>query len=258
MYDPELQRFTSIDPVRGGFREPPTLHQYLYCLNNPINRWDPDGQYSLVGTLGASAIRAYLTSMYEGVLVGAQASIEGAQNGLTFQQTLFQATKEGAKAVAIGAGVGVAVGLSYKAARFGLKSTFDDIFDFAMNIAKYRSKVRVIDSDNGRYLYRTMHKNDPNAKHFLDIGDIGSIKPKGGHNDLHRHVNLHETDSIFTSWSTDKDVNWGQWGGDDYIQVRVDTWNMDNYALDVHEWSNFPDQLEVSIIGKVLDAERIR
>ncbi|MFC1783308.1 RHS repeat domain-containing protein [Planctomycetota bacterium] len=45
-YDPSIQRFTSIDPVRGNFQEPLTLHQYLYCLNNPVNRWDPDGQIS--------------------------------------------------------------------------------------------------------------------------------------------------------------------------------------------------------------------
>lgn len=44
-YDPQLQRFTSIDPVRGSFQEPFTLHQYLYCLNDPVNRWDPDGKF---------------------------------------------------------------------------------------------------------------------------------------------------------------------------------------------------------------------
>lgn len=45
MYDPQLMRFTSIDPVRGKFQEPLTLHQYLYCINNPINYTDPKGEF---------------------------------------------------------------------------------------------------------------------------------------------------------------------------------------------------------------------
>ena len=42
-YDPVLARFTSRDPVNGSHGEPMTLHKYLYCLNNPINRIDPMG-----------------------------------------------------------------------------------------------------------------------------------------------------------------------------------------------------------------------
>jgi RHS repeat-associated protein len=42
-YDPYISRFTSRDPVAGKFQEPLTLHAYLYCLNEPINRMDPWG-----------------------------------------------------------------------------------------------------------------------------------------------------------------------------------------------------------------------
>ena len=42
-YDPALFRFTSRDPVFGQFKEPITLHKYLYCLNEPVNRVDPLG-----------------------------------------------------------------------------------------------------------------------------------------------------------------------------------------------------------------------
>lgn len=45
MYDPYIGRFTSRDPVRGSFREPMTLHAYVYCLNDPINRTDPSGEF---------------------------------------------------------------------------------------------------------------------------------------------------------------------------------------------------------------------
>ncbi len=46
-YDPILGRFTSRDPVAGNYQEPMTLHKYLYCLNNPINKIDPSGLSAL-------------------------------------------------------------------------------------------------------------------------------------------------------------------------------------------------------------------
>jgi RHS repeat-associated protein len=42
-YDPQLMRFTARDPVLGQFEEPITLHKYLYCGNEPVNRIDPVG-----------------------------------------------------------------------------------------------------------------------------------------------------------------------------------------------------------------------
>ena|GEM_PF-1713006 len=44
-YDPVILRFTGRDPVRGGFREPLTLHAYLYCMNDPLNATDPTGEF---------------------------------------------------------------------------------------------------------------------------------------------------------------------------------------------------------------------
>ena len=42
-YDPHISRFTARDPIRGKFEEPMTLHVYLYCINDPINKIDPFG-----------------------------------------------------------------------------------------------------------------------------------------------------------------------------------------------------------------------
>jgi RHS repeat-associated protein len=42
-YDPHISRFTTRDPVFGQYKEPLTLHRYLYCLNNPLNCIDPRG-----------------------------------------------------------------------------------------------------------------------------------------------------------------------------------------------------------------------
>ncbi|MBN1766614.1 MAG: RHS repeat-associated core domain-containing protein [Sedimentisphaerales bacterium] len=64
-YDPWIARFTGIDPVQGNHQEPLTLHAYLYCLNNPINRVDPSGNQAaepiepaagLAGRLAAPAL----------------------------------------------------------------------------------------------------------------------------------------------------------------------------------------------------------
>ncbi|MGB2809425.1 MAG: RHS repeat-associated core domain-containing protein [Sedimentisphaerales bacterium] len=43
-YDPHIARFTARDPVFGRPQEPLTLHKYLYCLNDPLNRTDPTGE----------------------------------------------------------------------------------------------------------------------------------------------------------------------------------------------------------------------
>ena len=43
-YNPHISRFTSRDPVAGKFKEPLTLHRYLYCLNDPVNGVDPSGE----------------------------------------------------------------------------------------------------------------------------------------------------------------------------------------------------------------------
>jgi len=43
MYDPVLMRFTARDPVKSRFSRPLSLHKYLYCENDPLNRIDPRG-----------------------------------------------------------------------------------------------------------------------------------------------------------------------------------------------------------------------
>lgn len=43
MYDPQLMRLTSRDPITGKFEESLTLHKYLYCTNDSINKVDPTG-----------------------------------------------------------------------------------------------------------------------------------------------------------------------------------------------------------------------
>jgi hypothetical protein len=58
MYDAQIGRFTSRDPVRGQQDEPMTLHSYLYCLNDPIDGIDPTGR-SLVPSIGRAVEAGY-------------------------------------------------------------------------------------------------------------------------------------------------------------------------------------------------------
>ncbi|MFN2545152.1 MAG: RHS repeat-associated core domain-containing protein, partial [Actinomycetota bacterium] len=47
LYDPGLGRFTNRDVLFGDPRSPPTLNQYVYGLDAPINFVDPTGAYPL-------------------------------------------------------------------------------------------------------------------------------------------------------------------------------------------------------------------
>jgi len=47
MYDPHLGRFTGRDPILGDFKEPITLHKYVYCRNDPLNLVDPKGLWAV-------------------------------------------------------------------------------------------------------------------------------------------------------------------------------------------------------------------
>lgn len=51
-YNPHLARFTSRDPVFGKYKEPLTLHKYLYGENDPINLFDPNGASSISASQG--------------------------------------------------------------------------------------------------------------------------------------------------------------------------------------------------------------
>ncbi|MEM4409941.1 MAG: RHS repeat-associated core domain-containing protein [Candidatus Caldarchaeum sp.] len=57
-YEPLTGRFLSEDPGRNG------INWYLYADGNPVNRVDPDGQYSTVGMAAAIAWFLYLTFQF--------------------------------------------------------------------------------------------------------------------------------------------------------------------------------------------------
>jgi len=60
-YNPQIARFTGRDPIFGDFQQPLTLHKYLYCGNDPLNRIDLAGlsaSYllgSFIGSIGTGS-----------------------------------------------------------------------------------------------------------------------------------------------------------------------------------------------------------
>ena len=66
-YNPAIARFITLDAYRGSIYDPPSLHKYLYAYNDPINKFDPSGEMTLVGTMVVGVIIGILA----GALVGA-------------------------------------------------------------------------------------------------------------------------------------------------------------------------------------------
>jgi len=46
-YSPHIGRFTGRDLIDGKFEQPLTLHKYLYCINDPVDKVDPWGLDSI-------------------------------------------------------------------------------------------------------------------------------------------------------------------------------------------------------------------
>ena len=69
--NPSLGRFHTMDPYEGNVFDPPSLHKYTYCHNNPVNFVDYLGLYSaaVIGTFIHQHIRDWLYPN-ENVLTG--------------------------------------------------------------------------------------------------------------------------------------------------------------------------------------------
>jgi len=48
-YNPEIGRFTTVDPWKGSIYDPVSLHKYIYCNNDPVNFVDWGGEMSALG-----------------------------------------------------------------------------------------------------------------------------------------------------------------------------------------------------------------
>ena len=123
-YDPHIARFTARDPVFGKFKEPLTLHVYLYCLNDPVNRNDPSGEWSLGHHLISAAVMGAISGTMKGIVLGIQSDIfEG-----NFMQGFKKGFVTGFPAGALPAFFGVS-GLAAAAISGGVSATGSAVWD---------------------------------------------------------------------------------------------------------------------------------
>ncbi|SPD72923.1 hypothetical protein PITCH_A1590005 [uncultured Desulfobacterium sp.] len=72
---PETGRFISADTIHGSVFEPQTLHKYIYCLNNPVNRMDPGGNQSLAECMVSVSIVQILVAIAPTVFTGVATAV---------------------------------------------------------------------------------------------------------------------------------------------------------------------------------------
>jgi|CXWL01.1.fsa_nt_gi hypothetical protein len=56
-YNPQIGRFTSVDPVWGTAKRPQSWNRFAYALDSPVTMRDPDGKFALVFIVGADPRR---------------------------------------------------------------------------------------------------------------------------------------------------------------------------------------------------------
>lgn len=69
-YEPTSGRFTAPDLFPGDARNPQSLHRYVYAANDPVNRIDPSGQFSLTEQVISAGIVSILASVAATVYTG--------------------------------------------------------------------------------------------------------------------------------------------------------------------------------------------
>jgi RHS repeat-associated protein len=62
-YRPSLGRFLTEDSWSGNTLAPPTLHRYVYVVNNPVTRADPSGHFGLAEIGAVSGISSILAQV---------------------------------------------------------------------------------------------------------------------------------------------------------------------------------------------------
>ncbi|NLS92469.1 MAG: RHS repeat-associated core domain-containing protein [Planctomycetaceae bacterium] len=75
-YNPATGTFNRLDPFKGNFRDPQSLHKYLYTHADPVNGIDPSGMMNMVSMVSAITIGAVVTAFAAGATVGAKTRVE--------------------------------------------------------------------------------------------------------------------------------------------------------------------------------------
>jgi len=66
-YDPATGRFIQADTVEANYQDPASLHRYVYSHNDPVNKLDPDGHFTLTEEMVVTFIYNALAAIGIGV-----------------------------------------------------------------------------------------------------------------------------------------------------------------------------------------------
>jgi RHS repeat-associated protein len=76
-YNPTIGTFNRLDPFFGNLTDPLSLHNYLYVHSDPVNNYDPSGEFSVGGTISSVAICTGIASLGINVFAGVKNALYG-------------------------------------------------------------------------------------------------------------------------------------------------------------------------------------
>ncbi len=77
-HNPDTGRFWTQDSYEGTGSDPSSLHKYTYCGNNPVNAWDPSGNFSIAEMGHVGMIGGLSTALVGSISRGVGAASAGA------------------------------------------------------------------------------------------------------------------------------------------------------------------------------------
>jgi len=111
--NPALGRFLTMDSWGGIITDPITLHKYLYADCDPVNKIDPSGHFSILGTLALVTYTVSIAAIALPVFAGIYLTIVNKVSVLDYISALC--SEDVWIEAAIGIGMGAVLGLGIKA-----------------------------------------------------------------------------------------------------------------------------------------------
>lgn len=199
-FDPKTGRLNPLDPFTGNMRDPQSLHKYLYAHADPVNGWDPTGNFSVQGMV--SAIGGALSTIGQGL--SATVSVLGRVGSLLLSGIRgfhsFGPILSGTTWLSTLRWWGVGVGIAYFIGRYALQGVFPQSniqintdgpsFSNLNSSAEFLNAITQINANN-------------NIVTFMAIRGHG--EPVGMHDDDMRYI-LFSQDTMFSTHTADDEV----------------------------------------------------
>jgi len=154
---------------------------------------------------------------------------------------------------AIGYGGAALAGIGLAAAAVDIASNATGVKGLAeggiKGLFKFGAKAGL---EEGSILYRGVARN---SVHDVQQALGGAIVPRGGTASAFEHVNEGMTNSLYTSWTTDKSVAQG-FAGSNGVILQVNRSAISNIIIDTSTFSRLPAEKEILIKGPVYGVKR--